>query len=138
MANTLAQFAKVLKPIGGQPDQLVAIKVHPQAVSLMEMRTNGDRIDLISLKSIGLPRMVDLQNIQRSQDMIADAIRAGKAEANLTAVDAAITIPGQIIQTRIINLPYMGAKELAKEAREIDFWIENEPDLAKLENPVIE
>ena len=26
MASTLAQFAKVLKPLGGQPDQLVAIK----------------------------------------------------------------------------------------------------------------
>ena len=70
--------------------------------------------------------------------MIADAIRAAKNEANLTAVDASISIPGQIIQTRIINLPFMSAKELTKEARDIDFWIENEPDLAKLENPVIE
>lgn len=138
MANTLAQFAKVLKPVGGQPDQLVAVKIHPQAVSLMELRGSGDRVDLITLKSIGLPRMVDFQNIQRSQDMIADAIRAGKAEANLTSVDAAICIPGQTIQTRIINLPFMSAKELAKEAREIDFWIENEPDLAKIESPVIE
>ena len=102
MASTLAQFAKVLKPLGGQPDQLVAIKVHPQAVSLMELRANGNRIDLITLKSIGLPRMVDFQNIQRSQDMIADAIRAAKNEANLTAVDASISIPGQIIQTRRI------------------------------------
>ncbi len=138
MASSLAQFAKLLKPIGGQPDELVAIKVHPQAVSLVELRANGDRIDVITLKSIGLPRMVDVRNIQRSQDMIADAIRAAKAEANLTAVDASICIPGQIIQTRIINLPFMSAKELAKEAREIDFWIENEPDLAKLENPVLE
>ena len=138
MASTLAQFAKVLKPLGGQPDQLVAIKVHPQAVSLLELRANENRIDLITLKSIGLPRMVDIRNIQRSQDMISDAIRAAKAEANLTAVDASICIPGQIIQTRIINLPFMSAKELAKEAREVDFWIENEPDLAKLENPVIE
>ncbi len=138
MANTLAQFAKLLKPIGGKPDMVVAIKIHPRAVSLVELRFAGNRIDVITLHSVGLPRMVDFKNIQRSQDMIADAIRSAKSEANLTAVDGAICIPGQIIQMRIVNLPYMSSKELAKEAREIEFWVENEPDLGKLENPFIQ
>lgn len=138
MANTLAQIAKLLKPLGGQPDQLVAIKVHPQAVSLVETRVVGDRIDVITLNSVGLPRMVDFNNINRSQDMIADAIRSVKEDAKLTAVDASICIPGSIAQLRIISLPYMSQKELAKEAKEIDFWIENDPDLAKIDNPVIE
>ena len=82
MANTLAQFAKLLKPIGGKPDMVVAIKIHPRAVSLVELRFAGNRIDVITLHSVGLPRMVDFKNIQRSQDMIADAIRSAKSEAN--------------------------------------------------------
>ena len=138
MANTLAQFAKLLKPIGGKPDMVVAIKIHPRAVSLVELRFAGSRIDVITLHSVGLPRMVDFKNIQRSQDMIAEAIRAAKTEANLTAVDAAIAIPGQIVQMRIVNLPYMSPKELAKEAKEIDFWVENEPDMGKMENPSVQ
>ena len=138
MANTLAQIAKLLKPLGGQPDLVVAIKVHQQAVSLVEIRLVNDRIDIITLNSVGLPRMVDLNNIQRSQDMIADAIRSVKEEAKLTAVDASICIPGHITTLSIVNLPYMSLKELAKEAREIEFWIENDPDLAKFDNPVIE
>lgn len=138
MSSTLAQIAKLLKPLGGQPDQVVAIKVHPQAVSLVELRVVGDRIDVITLHSVGLPRMVDFNNIQRSQDMIADAIRGVKEEAKLTAVDASICIPAAITQVRIISLPYMSPKELAKEAKEIEFWIENDPDLGKFDNPVIE
>ena len=138
MAETLTQFSKILKGVGGRTDTLVAVKVHLQAVSLVELRFAGDRIDMITLHSISLPRLVDFKNIQRSQDMIADAIRAIKEEINLTAVDAAISIPGGIIQVRVINLPFMSAKELAKEAREIEFWIETDPDLAKYENPVVE
>lgn len=138
MANTLTQIAKLLKPLGGQPDQVVAIKIHPQAVSLVEIRLVGERIDVITLKSVGLPRAVDFNNIQRNQEMIADAIRGIKDEAKLTAVDACICIPGNIAQLRIVNLPYMSAKDLTKEAREIEFWAENEPDLAKYENPIVE
>ena len=138
MANTLAQFAKLLKPIGGKPDMLVAIKIHPRAVSLVELRFAGNRIDVITLHSVGLPSIVDFKYIQRSQDMIADAVRSAKSDANLTAVDAAICVPGQIIQMRIVNLPYMSTKELTKEAREIEFWVENEPDVGKLENPFIQ
>ena len=120
MAETLTQFSKILKGVGGRSDTLVAVKVHLQAVSLIELRFAGDRIDMITLHSISLPRLVDFKNIQRSQDMIADAIRAIKDEINLTAVDAAISIPGGIIQVRVINLPFMSAKELAKEAREMN------------------
>jgi Tfp pilus assembly PilM family ATPase len=138
VANTLTQIAKLLKPLGGQPDQVVAIKVHHQAVSLVEIRIVGNRIDVITLHSINLPRAVDFSNIQRSQDMIADAIRGVKEKAKLTAVDASICIPGSIAQLRIVNLPYMSLKELAKEARETEFWVENEPDLAKYETPIIE
>ena len=138
MAETLTQFSKLLKGVGGRPDTVVAVKIHLQAVSLVEMRFVNDRIDIITLHSASLPRLVDFKNIQRSQDMIADAIRALKDEVSLTAVDAAISIPGGIIQVRIINLPYMSAKELSKEAKDIEFWIETEPDLAKLDNPVVE
>ena len=53
MANTLAQFAKLLKPIGGKPDMVVAIKIHPRAISLVELRFAGNRIDVITLHSVG-------------------------------------------------------------------------------------
>lgn len=138
MSNTLANMAKLLKPVGGQPDILVAVKIHLQAVSLVELRQVGERIDVVNLTSVSLPRLVDFKNIQRSQDMIADAIRSLKNDAKLSAVDASICIPGQIIQVRIVNLPFMSTKELYKEAKDIEFWIETEPDLGKYDNPVVD
>ena len=56
MAETLTQFSKILKGVGGRTDTLVAVKVHLQAVSLVELRFAGDRIDMITLHSISLPR----------------------------------------------------------------------------------
>jgi len=135
MSNFLAKISKVLKPIGGKMDALVAVKLHHQEVSLAEMRYVNGRINVITLGSISLPRPVDFAAIHRSQEMIADAIRSLKAKLRLTAVDAAITIPGQPIQIRQFNLPYMNPKELAREAKDIAFWIENEPDLEKFDDP---
>ncbi len=138
MADTLAQFAKLLKPIGGKPDNLVAIKVHPRSVSITEVHLGAAHIEVKCLNSTELPRAVDVKNIGRSQDMIVEAIRTLKEETPLTTIDAAISIPSHLIQMRIINLPYVTEKELAKEAKNIEFWIENEPDIEKMENPFIE
>ena len=136
MSNTLTHLAKLLKPISGQPDVLVGVKIHPQAVSLAEIRFDGTAaLSLVSLVSKSLPRAVDFKNIQRSQEMIAEAIRTAKDEAQITATDAAICLPGQIVQLRVVNLPYMSAKEFNKEARSLEFWMEVEPDIGKIDDP---
>lgn len=137
MAQFLAQIAKMLKPLGGQADVLVAVKIHAQAVSVAELRLSQNRIDVITLDSIALLRPVDFKNIARHQDMIADAIRKLKTQAKLTAVDASIAIPCHAIQIRLVNLPYMSVKDLAIDAKDIDFWIESEPDLAKIDDPIV-
>jgi len=137
MPNLLAKITKGLKPIGGKIDAVAAIKVHHQEISIAEIRTSGKNIQVTTLGNIRLPRPVDPAAIHLNQDMIADCIRSLKDQLNLTVVDAAIVIPGQIIQFRQINLPYLSPKELTRETTDMTFWIEHEPDLEKFEDPIL-
>ncbi|XDZ66750.1 PilN domain-containing protein [Alphaproteobacteria bacterium LSUCC0684] len=137
MPNSLAKISKVLKPLGGKIDAVVAIKLHHQEISIAEIRASGKSFHVITLGNIRLPRPVDPAAIHLNQEMITDAIRSLKDQIGLTVVDAAIIIPGQIIQIREINLPYLSPKEITRETKDMAFWIEYEPDLEKFDDPVL-
>jgi len=137
MPNSLAKISKVLKPLGGKSDGVVAIKFHYQEISITETRQNSRDTEIVTLGRIQLPRPVDLAAIQHSQDMIIEAIRTLKEQVRPQSVDASIIIPGQIIQVRQINLPYLSPKEIARETKDMGFWTESEPDLEKYTDPVV-
>ena len=135
MASTLSSFAQILRPIGGGSDNLVAVKLHSNAVTVAELRNTGKEISIEHLASVAFPRPLDLQNLSRQQDMVADTLRSMRDQGMFSAQDAAILIPPGILSVRQLNLPYTPANELAKEGRFIDFWAETEPDIAKYEEP---
>jgi Tfp pilus assembly protein PilN len=137
MSNLLARLARTLRPIGGYPDVVVAIKCHHQALSIAEFRQIGERFCLINSASIGLPRPIDMDHIGRSHDMLAESLRILKEKAAITATDAVVIMPAALMPFRILTLPYMSAKELSRESREPDFWSDLEPDLSKYHNPLI-
>ncbi|MGC6529452.1 MAG: PilN domain-containing protein [Candidatus Puniceispirillaceae bacterium] len=135
MASTLSSFAQILRPIGGGTDSIVAVKLHSNAVTVAEVKNTGKEIIIEHLASVALPRPLDLQNLSRQQDMVADTIRSMRDQGMFSAQDAAILLPPGLMAVRQINLPYTPPNELAKEGRFIDFWAEVEPDIAKFEEP---
>lgn len=137
MATALTKFASFFRPIGKGSDEVVAIKLHPKAVTVAEVRFNSNVINIDTLASAGLSRQLDMHNLARSQDMIIDTLRSMKEREMFAAQDAGIIIPSGIVTLRQINLPFMTAAELAKEAKDISFWQDAEPDISKLEDPFI-
>ena len=137
MAQTLTKFAKFFRPIGKGTDEIVAIRIHKQGISLAEVDATQHRIRLENLLTIPLPRAVDVRQIARQTDMIADSLRAARAEGLYVASDAGLIIPSHLVTLRQINLPYMSPAELAREGRAVDFWVELEPDIATLEDPFV-
>ena len=135
MANTLSSLAQILRPIGGGSDNIVAVKLHSNAVTVAELRNTGKEVSIEHLASVAFPRPLDLQNLSRQQDMVADTLRSMRDQGMFSAQDAAILLPPNVLSVRQLNLPYTPANELAKEGRFIDFWAESEPDIAKFEEP---
>lgn len=135
MASTLSSLAQILRPIGGGSDHIVAVKLHSNAVTVAELRNNGKEISIEHLASAAFPRPLDLQNLSRQQDMVADTLRAMRDQGVFSAQDAAILLPPGVLAVRQLNLPYTPANELAKEGKFIDFWAEVEPDIAKFDEP---
>lgn len=137
MTAIFAKTARLFRPLARRPDELVAIKYHQQAISMVEYRRIAGHYFLISCASIGLPRPIDHHHISQHADMLAEGIRILKTKAQISATDAAIILPGSIMPFRVITLPYMSGKELAREAKEPEFWTDIDVDISKYSNPLI-
>lgn len=135
MGKTLTSLARILKPISGGMNEIVAVKLHPSAVTVAEIKDSGRTIFIDNLATVALPRKLDLSNILKQSDMISDTLRTMREQGIFAAQDAALVLPSGVVTLRQINLPYMSYAELAKEARYDDFWAEFEPDIAKFETP---
>ena len=53
------------------------------------------------------------------------------------AVDAGIILPSSGASLKQVNLPFLSDNELSKEAGDLDYWTEADPDISKLEDPYI-
>ena len=114
MARSLTKSASFLRPIGKGSDELVAVKLHSNAVTLAEVRHKSNVINIDQLGIVGLPRRFDPQNLARQQDMIGEIIRTFRDQSGVTNRDAGIVLLGGIVSLRQLNFPYMTA---AKEGR---------------------
>ncbi len=92
-------------------DEIVAVKLHSNALTVAEVRHKSNVINVEQLASVGLPRKLDLQNLARQQDMIGDVLRSFREQIGFSAQDAGIFIPGGIVQLRQLNLPFRMSKE---------------------------
>ena len=53
MATALTKFASFFRPIGKGSDEAVAIKLHPKALTVAEVRLNSNVINIYNLASAG-------------------------------------------------------------------------------------
>jgi Tfp pilus assembly protein PilN/Tfp pilus assembly PilM family ATPase len=134
MARTLTRLASMLKPIGGGADDLVAVKLHHNALTVAEVRHKSNVIKIDQLASTALPRKLDTTNSGRQQDMIRDTIISLGEQTGFATRDAGMIVPGDVVQ---IDMPYISPTELESEGQDPNFWSEQEPDIGKLQDPYI-
>ena len=137
MVKTLTKFAKFLRPIGKGADEIIAIKLSPHSLTVAEVRVKSNVIHIENIATKPLARTVNLDNIARHQDMVADALRDMRERGLFAAVDAGIILPSGGASLKQVNLPFLSDNELSKEAGDPDFWTEADPDISKLEDPYI-
>lgn len=124
----------MLKPIGGGTDDLLAVKLHHNALTVAEVRHKSNVIKIDQLASAALPRKLEATNSGRQQDMIRDTIIGLGEQAGFSTRDVGMIVPGDVVQ---IDLPYISPAELESEAEDPNFWSEQEPDIGKLQDPHI-
>ena len=134
MARTLTKFARMLRPIGGGADDIVAVKLHHNALTVAEVRHKSNVIKIDQLASAALPRKLESTNSGRQQDMIRDTIIGLGEQVGLSTRDAGMIVPGDVVQ---VDMPYIAPAELESEGQDPAFWSELEPDIAKLQDPHI-
>jgi len=134
MARTLTRLASMLKPIGGGADDLLAVKLHHNALTVAEVRHKSNVIKIDQLASAVFPRKLEPGNSSRQQDMIRDTIIGLGDQVGFSTRDVGIIVPGDAVQ---IDMPYISPAELATEGMDPNFWSEQEPDIGKLQDPYI-
>ena len=75
--------------------------------------------------------------LQESFEYLVNQTRQVRIEANVTGLDAGISIPFSQFDTRILNLPFMLPEEMEDEAQIEGFWGDNDPELNDLEGRIV-
>ena len=124
-------------------DNIVAVKIHPDSISVLQLdpamdaaaSSDGWRLDRIVTWSLG--RNVGSAPLQEDFEYLVNQIRQVRIEANVTGLDAGISIPFSQFDTRILNLPFMLPEELEDESQLEGFWGENDLELNDLDGKIV-
>jgi Tfp pilus assembly PilM family ATPase/Tfp pilus assembly protein PilN len=128
---------QIAGPLLRRQERIVAVKLHPDAVSVVQLHPTLDDWDLDRLVSWSLENAIGRSPVQDNFNYLADQISAAAQEADIDGVDAGISIPHSLFDVRILQLPYMEEDELADEAAEPEFWEEFDPELSNLAGRVV-
>ena len=133
----LSGAVQIAGPLLRRQERIVAVKLHPDAVSVVQLHPTLDDWDLDRLVSWSLENAIGRSPVQDNFNYLADQISAAAKEAGIDGVDAGISIPHSLFDVRILQLPYMEEAELAEEAEEPEFWEEFDPELTNLVGRVV-
>jgi Tfp pilus assembly PilM family ATPase/Tfp pilus assembly protein PilN len=133
----LSGAVQIAGPLLRRQERIVAVKLHPDAVSVVQLHPTLDDWDLDRLVSWSLENAIGRSPVQDNFNYLADKISAAAKEAGIDGVDAGISIPHSLFDVRILQLPYMEEAELAEEAEEPEFWEEFDPELTNLVGRVV-
>ena len=133
----LSGAVQIAGPLLRRQERIVAVKLHPDAVSVVQLHPNVDDWEMDRLVSWSLENAVGRSPVQDNFSYLANQIAAAAEEAGVDGVDAGISIPHSLFDVRILQLPYMEEDELAEEAEEPEFWEEFDPELNNLMGKVV-
>ena len=133
----LAGAVQIAGPLLRRQERIVAVKLHPDAVSVVQLHPTLDEWDMDRLVSWSLENAIGRAPVQDHFSYLANQISAAAEEAGVDGVDAGISIPHSLFDVRVLTLPYMEDDELADEADEPEFWEEFDPELNNLMGKVV-
>lgn len=133
----LAGAVQIAGPLLRRQERIVAVKLHPDAVSVLQLHPTIDDWELDRLVSWSLENAIGRSPVQDNFSYLSSQISAAAEEAEVDGVDAGISIPHSLFDVRTLQLPYMEDSELADEAAEPEFWEEFDPELNNLMGKVV-
>ena len=133
----LAGAVQIAGPLLRRQERIVAVKLHPDAVSVLQLHPTIDDWELDRLVSWSLENAIGRSPVQDNFSYLSSQISAAAEEAEVDGVDAGISIPHSLFDVRTLQLPYMEDSELADEAEEPEFWEEFDPELNNLMGKVV-
>lgn len=129
MSEGLSALANFFKPVSGEKDKLLGIRIGHGNIQICDASWRNNAIELHAMASTTLPEIVSFANIADHQEIVAETIRDLMAAANLKTTDAAIILPSELVKLTSIDLPYFTDAELRRESTDPDFWQEYLPEL---------
>ena len=133
----LAGAVQIAGPLVRHQERIVAVKLHPDAVSVMQLHPTTDKWQMDRLVSWSLERTIGREPVQENYPYLVDQVAAAAAEAEVDGVDAGISVPSGLFDTRTITLPFTPEEDLALEAEDPEFWEEYDPELGNLVGRVL-
>ena len=105
MVKTLTKFAKFLRPIGKGTDDIIAVKLSPHTDTVSEVRVKSNAIHIENIAAKPLARTLNLDNLSRQREMVADTLREMRNQGLFAAVDEGIILLDRIDILKQINPP---------------------------------
>ena len=132
--NSAVQVAGRLQKL---QENIVAVKFHPDAVSVLQLQPTTESWELDRIVSWSLGKDVGRAPVQENFDYLVGQVAETRKEAGILGVDAGISIPAAQFDTRLLTIPYITEEELAEESGFEGFWEDQDPDLVDLEDKII-
>lgn len=139
----LSSAVKAASKIHTVQENIVAVKIHPDSISVLQLdpalyvasSSDGWRLERIVTRSLG--RNVGPAPLQEDLEYLVNQIIQIRIAADVTGLDAGISIPFSQFDTRILNLPFMLPEELEDGAQLEGFWGDNDPELYDLDGKIV-
>ena len=133
----LSNVVQIARPLTMRQERIVSVKLHPDAVSVLQLRPVLDRWQMERLVSWSLSAPIGRAAVQDNYPLLVNEISAAAHQARIDGVDAGISIPASYFDTRFLTLPFFTQEDLEQESQDDAFWEEFDPELTNLEGKVV-
>ncbi|HAT07881.1 MAG TPA: hypothetical protein DCS39_01340 [Rhodobiaceae bacterium] len=133
----LSGAVQIAGPLLRRQERIIAVKLHPDAVSVVQLHPTVNDWEMDRLVSWSLENAIGRAPVQDHFPYLTNQIAAAAEEAGVDGVDAGISVPHSLFDVRTLELPYMEENELEKESRDPEFWEEFDPELNNLIGKVV-
>ena len=115
---------------------IVAVKLHPDAISIMQLAPTTDEWCLEHIMTWSLEQPINRSAIKDNYVYLLNQIKQIREEIGIFGMDAGISIPMKLFDTRILTLPFMTEKELVEESSIDGFWETQDPDIKDISGKI--
>ena len=133
----LSGAVQIAGPLLRRQERIIAVKLHPDAVSVVQLHPTVNDWEMDRLVSWSLENAIGRAPVQDHFPYLTNQIAAAAEEAGVDGVDAGISVPHSLFDIRTLELPYIEENELEKESRDPEFWEEFDPELNNLIGKVV-